>query len=144
MGSRFARTLPVLFACLGFACGEPPPPSPSAVINASPKAVCVGDDFATTILLDAKDSAPYLTLVYVAPDPDAPPLELDWSFTGSETRSIDGDKKSVELSLAMAGDRPLHVKLRVENSEGGVAEALQTIAVTPLVDGVCPLPPVEE
>lgn len=132
-------------ALLSAACGEPPPPAPSAVIDASPEAVCLGDEFETTIRLDASDSAPYLTLVYVPPDPDAPPLKLDWTFSGSETTLLDGDAHSVELALAMKGDRPLHVTLEVENSVGGVSRVTKTIAVTPLDDdGNCPLPPAEE
>jgi len=43
--------------------------------------------------------------------------------------------------VSMAADRPLHVRLRVENAERGVSEALVTIAVTPRdANGQCPLP----
>lgn len=142
MGNRSWLLLPLLVLS---ACGEPPPAAPSAVISITPEAVCLGDDFATTIFLDGSDSAPYLTLVYVPPDPEAPPLAFQWSFSGSKSTVVDGDTHSEELSLAMAGDRPLHVKLRVENSVGGVSEMEKSIAVTLLSeDGTCPLPPVEE
>jgi len=135
----------LIASVLSAACGEPPPPAPSAVIKVAPEAVCIGDDYATTIRLDASGSAPYLTLVYVPPDPDAPPLGFSWSFSGSKQALIDGDVHSAQLSLAMAADRPLHVLLRVENSVGGVSELKKTIPVTPLdAAGVCPLPPVEE
>lgn len=143
MGRRgvFLAISPLLLV----ACGEPPPPAPSAVINATPEAVCLGDEFKTTIRLDASDSAPYLTLVYVPPDPDDPPLAFEWTFSGSEKTLIDGSVYGAELSLGMKADRPLHVTLRVENSVGGVSTVTKTIAVTPLdEDGNCPLPPVEE
>ena len=136
-----SRLLRGLVCVLAVACGEPPPPAPSAVINASPKAVCVGDGFATAIHLDAKQSLPYLTLVYVRPPADSPPLKYTWSFEGSATTLEDGSLDADALVVRMAGDRPLHVRLRVENSVGGVSEALTSIAVTPLdASGACPLP----
>ncbi len=124
------------------ACGSPPPPEPSAVINADPTAVCLGDGYHTTIHLDAKQSAPNLTLVYVRPDPGAPPLKYLWSFSGSDYQLGDGDDLIGEaLSVTMAADRPLHVTLRVENAAGGVGIARSTIAVTPPdASGACPLP----
>jgi len=134
----------ILLVAAVMACGEPPPPAPSAVINASPMAVCVGDAFATAIHLDAKQSLPNLTLVYERPAPDSPPLKYTWSFEGSESTLDDGALDADTLVVRMAGDRPLHVRLRVENSVGGVSEALTSIAVTPLdPSGACPLPPAE-
>lgn len=136
-----SRALRYVVCALAVACGEPPPPAPSAVINASPKAVCVGDGFATAIHLDAKQSLPYLTLVYVRPAAGSPPLKYAWSFEGSENTLEDGSLDADVLTVRMAGDRPLHVRLRVENSVGGVSEALTSIAVTPLdASGACPLP----
>lgn len=128
------------------ACGEPPPPAPSAVIRACPSSVCVGDDFATSIRLNGKKSAPRLTLVEAPPDPDEPPLKVRWSFSGSDWLF---DNESLptqpDILVSMAGDRPLHVTLRVENSVGGVSEALETLSVTPLdADGTCPLPKPED
>lgn len=139
-----SRSLRYLLCALAVSCGEPPPPAPSAVINASPKTVCVGDGFATAVHLDAKQSLPYLTLVYVRPPKDSPPLRYTWSFEGSASTLEDGSLDADALVLRMAGDRPLHVRLRVENSVGGISEALTTIAVTPLdANGACPLPPAE-
>jgi hypothetical protein len=125
-------------------CGSPPPPAPSVVITATPSAVCFGDDFQTEIVLDAAKSARHLSLVPAPPDPNAPPLKIKWSFAGSQIR-IEGDPTrdhtaDEQITVRMAGDRPLHVKLRVENDEHGVTEAVTTIAVTPLDDsGQCPL-----
>jgi hypothetical protein len=141
--SRRLVSLGIALVC--GACGERPPPAPSAVIQATPEAVCLGDEYETTIALDASDSARFLTLVYVPPDPDAPPLSFAWSFSGSEKTLIDGNLASPLLSVAMKGDRPLHVTLEVENDVGGVSTVTKSIAVTPLdADGTCPLPPVEE
>lgn len=121
------------------ACGEPPPPAPSAVIALEPSSVCLGDDFQTLIRLDASESAPTLTLVPVAPEPDDPPLRLHWSFSGAEHRVVEGDVHSVELGVTTAGDRPLHVALEVENAEGGSATTLKTVAITlPGDGGPCP------
>jgi hypothetical protein len=143
-GDLMRRSLPYVLCALAVSCGEPPPPAPSAVINASPKAVCAGDGFATAIHLDAKQSLPYLTLVYVRPAPGSPPLKYTWSFEGSGSTLDEGSLDADALVVHMAGDRPLHVRLRVENSVGGVSDALTSIAVTPLDEsGACPLPPAE-
>jgi len=126
-------------------CGSPPPPAPSAVITLAPAAVCIGDNFQTEIQLDSKGSAARLTLVPAPPDPNAPPLKLKWSFSGSAFQ-IGGDPTrdhTIEdsLTVTMAGDRPLHVTLHVENEVGGTSEAIASIAVTPLDEnGNCPLP----
>lgn len=142
-GVRRAR-LWIAAASIGFGCGEPPPEVPSAVIKASPASVCFGDSYATPIHLDAKDSSAHLTLAYVRPDPKAPPLAFHWTFSGSESEIDDGDVDGDTLIVKIAGDRPLHVRLRVENAEGGVTEALTTISVTPRdPNGDCPLPPPE-
>ena len=111
-------------------CGAPPPPSPSAVIHADPEAVPEGDGFATPIRLDANDSQPRLTLVPTPPDPGAPPLAVEWSFAGAARRIVEGSRDSAELTVTTAGDRPLHVTLTVRNAEGGVATALESIAIT--------------
>lgn len=104
--------------------------------------MCVGDDFTTSIHLDAKKSAPSLTLVEAPPDPNGPTLRFRWSFTGAKwffdnESQADAD----DILVSTAADRPLHVKLRVESSAGGVSEAIKSISVTPLdADGLCPLP----
>lgn len=128
--------------CALAGCGEPPPPAPSAVIRACPSSLCFGDDFATSIHLDATKSAPRLTLVQAPPDPKEPPLKVRWSFSGSAWLfDNDGVATQPDVLVSMAADRPLHVGLRVENSVGGVSEALKTISVTPLDEqGACPLP----
>lgn len=128
-------------------CSEPPPPAPSAVIRACPWSLCEGDDFATSIHLDATRSAPRLTLVEAPPDPDEPPLKTRWSFAGSDWLfDEDGTADQPDVLVSMAADRPLHVTLVVENAAGGVAQALKSISVTPLDEaGQCPLPaPVED
>jgi len=148
-GRERARGVPkwaaVLWALPLLGCGEPPPPAPSAVIRACPAAVCLGDDFATSIHLDASKSAPRLTLVEVPADPDEPPLSFSWSFSGSGMLFDRGTTAEPDILVSMKADRPLHVRLRVENADGGVAEALQSIAVTPLDEaGLCPLPDPED
>lgn len=134
-----AARLSIAAAALCLGCGEPPPPSPSAVINVTPSSVCLGDDFATEIALDAKDSQARLTLVPVPPGPDDPPLDFSWSFAGAEHRVIEAEPTGIALTVTTRGDRPLHVSLRVRNTDGGEATALASVAVT-LPDeaaGVC-------
>jgi|GEM_PF-6459632 len=127
---------------IAIACGSPPPPAPSAVIVMSPSSVCVGDAFTTPIHLDATSSAQGLTLVYVRPDPNAPPLSYTWSFEGAAMRFDEGDAHSDTLTVRSSGDRPLHVTLEVRNSLGGVTDALASISITPVdAAGRCPLPP---
>ena len=127
---------------IAIACGSPPPPAPSAVIVMSPLSVCVGDAFTTPIHLDATSSAQGLTLVYVRPDPNAPPLSYTWSFEGAAMQFDDGDAHGDTITIRTAGDRPLHVTLEVRNAVGGVTDALATLSVTPLDSaGRCPLPP---
>jgi hypothetical protein len=138
---RGALLLSFALGSLVMGCGEPPAPAPSAVVRACPAQVCVGDDFTTWIHLDAKKSSAHLKLVYEPPAADDAPLDFRWSFAGSawnlEAGTLDGD----DIVVTLAAERPLHVTLRVENPEGGVAEALRTIAVTPLDDeGNCPVP----
>lgn len=126
-------------------CGTPPPPAPSAIITASPASVCIDDGFATDIELDATNSARRLTLVPAPGDPDAAPLQFEWSFSGSQIE-IQGDPSrdhlhDEQLTVRMKGDRPLHVKLHVVNGEKGTSDALVTISITPRnTDGTCPLP----
>jgi hypothetical protein len=75
-------------------------------------------------------------------DPGEPPLKFRWSFSGSGWL-FDNESRPTEpdILVSMAADRPLHVNLRVENSVGGVSEALKTLSITPLdADGACPLP----
>ncbi len=139
---RAQKAIFMVCATMIMSCGEPPPPAPSAVITASPTSLCIDDGFATPIHLDALSSAQSLTLVYVRPDPNAPPLSFLWSFEGSAMQFDDGDPKSDVLTVRMRGDRPLHVKLRVQNAAGGVTETLTTISVTARdKSGNCPLPP---
>ena len=144
MGLWSGRSVLFATSCAALACGEPPPPAPSAVIRACPSSVCVGDDFLTTIHLDATRSAPRLTLVEAPPDPDEPPLELKWSLSGKEWKDWKfdlGGAKDPDMAISMAGTRPLQVTLRVENAAGGVAEALKTISITALdAAGECSLP----
>jgi hypothetical protein len=118
-----------LVAAVG--CGSPPPPAPSAVIIADPPSVCFGDDYATGIRLDGSRSTPHLSLVYSRPDPSEGQLTFAWSFEGSAYQvDPNSDPGSATMVVTMAADRPLHVRLRVTNAEGGVTEALTTIAVT--------------
>lgn len=139
MGRALSCGLAIGLAC---SCGSPPPPAPSAVIAVSPAAICQDDAFTTPIELDASGSSPKLTLVYVRPDPNEPPLSFHWSFEGSAIQIDDGDSESPQVTLRAAGDRPLHVSLRVRNAEGGETVALTTIGIT-LRDpnGACPMPP---
>jgi hypothetical protein len=125
-------------------CGSPTPDEPSAVINADPKSICAGDNFATSINLDAKQSAPHLTLVATAPDPNEAPLQFTWSFAGAAMQIASGDNHTDSLTIQTAGDRPLEVMLHVVNGEGAASDALLTISVTELdANGKCPLPPTD-
>jgi hypothetical protein len=110
------------------------------IVEATPTALCVGDEFRTDIRLDGRKSAAALSLVYAPPDPSAPPLMFRWSFSGAEVRVEDGDPSDDHLVVRTKGDRPLHVRLHVKNAKGGEADALTTIAITPLDgSGACPL-----
>jgi hypothetical protein len=143
-GSRAIVAVLSLVALATACSGGPPPGAPSAVIHASPSTVCTGDAFMTPITLDATRSTPHLTLVAEPPDPKEPPLRFSWSFAGADVHVMTGDPaKDATLVVAIAGDRPLHVTVHVENGEGGATDALTTVAVTPLdATGACPLPPV--
>jgi hypothetical protein len=135
-----ARALRTCVAIVVLSCASPPPPAPSAVITASPASVCAGDAFTTLIALDATKSASRLTLVYVGKDPTEPPLSFAWSFSGAEVRIEDGKQTDDKLVVRVAGDRPVHVRLRVTNAAGGVTDTLATIALTlPDDQGRCPL-----
>lgn len=120
----------IVAAVVCTACGAPPPGAPSAVVTSDPESVCLGDDYRTPIVLDAGDSAPRLTLVPPAPDPDAPPLRFEWDLSGSAWALLEGDLDAERLVVAIAADRPLHAELTVREAGGGVARTLHTIAVT--------------
>src|SRR5687768_14342515 len=106
------RARDVKQACLALsaltlvACGEPPPAAPSAVIRACPAAVCVGDDFATWIHLDAKKSSSRLRLVYEPPKPGEAPLQFSWSFAGSKHQLDAGELDGEDIVVSFAADRP--------------------------------------
>ncbi len=129
-----------LLLAFSLSCGSAPADVPSAVINADPKSVCAGDNYATSIHLDAKQSAPHLTLVATAPDPGEPPLAFTWSFAGDAMQIEEGDMHTDSLTVQTAGVRPLEVMLHVVNGEGGATDALLTISVTEVdSNGGCPL-----
>ncbi len=117
-------------AAFSAACGAPPESAPSAVVTSDPESVCLGDGFATPIVLDASDSAPRLTLVPAPPDPDAPPLRYRWTLSGSRWVLVEGVLDGERLVVAIEGDRPLHVELSVSDAEGGTATTDHTVAVT--------------
>ncbi len=143
MRRRLLAAITALAPC-AVGCGSPPPPTPSAVVLASPTSVCEGDAFATPITLDATQSQRHLTLVPVPPAAGEAPLQLDWSFAGSAYRLLDGDFHSKKLTVSMLGDRPLHAWLVVHNDEGGEARADLTVSITLRdAEGNCPLPPVD-
>jgi hypothetical protein len=131
----------LLVGATALACGSPPPSPPSAVITATPEAVCQGDDYRTSVHLDGSKSSADLSLVYSPPAPNAPPLVYAWSFEGSEYMlSNASDPTSDAVDVTMAGDRPLEVHLQVQNAAGGVSVTLLTIAITPPdASGRCPL-----
>jgi hypothetical protein len=133
-----ATVVLVAISTIALACGGPPPPPPSAVITADPERLCAGDDYKTLIHLDAKASAPRLTLVATRPDPSELPLTYAWTFAGSAYTVEEGDPSADTMAVRVAADRPLHVTLRVENKSGGVAEAEHTIAIVlPDANGQC-------
>lgn len=112
------------------ACAETSPHPPSAVAVAEPDSVCLGDAHATPVLLDARESAQRLTLVPEAEPPDLPPLRYTWTLEGDEHRVVDGNLGSEQITVTLAGERPLHVSLRVESSAGSVSETMITVSVT--------------
>ncbi len=144
MGSKGLAIVGVVIAA---ACSGPPPTAPSAIININPSSVCVGDNFATPIHIDALGSSPRLTLVYTPPDPDAGDLKYLWALSGDQVQGDDGSKEPDgtmdfdSVDLKMAGQRPVQVTLTVTNAAGGVTVSNATIPITPLApDGTCPLP----
>lgn len=116
-------------AVLALACGGPPARPPTAVVDAAPPSVCSGDGFATVIRLTSARSSSRLSLAPEPPGPDDPPLELEWTLAGGEHAVVEGDLRSRDLGVVTAGDRPLHVTLRVVNELGGVAITTRTIGI---------------
>ncbi len=122
-------------------CAGPPPDPPTAVIDASPNAVCVGDAYRTPITLSGARSAARLSLVPAPPGPDEPPLTYAGQLEGDHYAVLDGALDTDALTVAMAGERPLHVTLTVTTEDGGEAETLRSIGVivagAPSCDGGC-------
>lgn len=119
-------------------CGAPPPDPPTAVIQADPETICLGDNYQTRITLNALESAPRLALVPL-PQGDDDTLLYDWTMSGAAYELVEGTLTAPELVVTTAGDRPLHVRLMVTNSEGGEARSLKSINVVAMENGVCPL-----
>jgi hypothetical protein len=99
-------------------------------VRADPSSVCLNDQFETTVRLDASESQPALSLVPVAEDPEGPSLSFEWSFAGAAYEDRGRDPSGIELLVATAGDRPLHVTLRVENEAGGEATTTHSVPIT--------------
>lgn len=116
-------------ALCALGCAGPPPRPPTAVIDATPEVLCVGDDFATVITLSGARSSAALSLVPAPPDPSAPPLEFAWYLDGAAHRLVSGSTSSRELSVTASGDRPLHAMLTVRDAEGGEATSLVTVGI---------------
>lgn len=100
------------------------------MIDASPTEVCAGDAYTTPIALSGARSAERLSLVPAPPAPGATPLVYEWTIEGDAHVIVSGALDAPELTLRMAGERPLHATLTVTNAEGGVAETLRTIGIT--------------
>jgi hypothetical protein len=111
-------------------CGAPPADPPTAVIRANPASVCLNDDYQTDVWLDASESQPALSLVPVGDDPEGPSLSFEWSFAGAAYEERGRDPSGVEVQVATAGDRPLHVTLRVVNEAGGGATSTHSLPIT--------------
>ena len=119
-------------------CAEAPPKPPSAVIRATPDALCEGDDFTTPIVLQGRESMPSLSLVPLPPPADAVPLVFRWTLSGAQVRWVEGDLSSVEVTVTSAGDRPLHAALAVTNGEGATTVGHHTVAVVLAGTDGCP------
>jgi len=137
------------------ACSAPPPPIPGAVIEATPSAVCEGDDFQTEVHLDSRGSSPTLTLVYSPPAPDAGELTYLWTLSGNVCLGLPSDPTPCDVMvdpgsldphnqmtnsdvfLTMSGLVPIQVSLTL--TANGVSSTLQsTIEITLPEAGVCP------
>lgn len=143
MYSRHVRRAPIWLGLIAaFGCAGPPPVPPTAVIDASPEEVCAGDAYSTRIVLSGARSAERLSLVPAPPGPGDPPLSYAWELDGDARHVIAGELDEDELTVVMAGERPLHVTLRVTTIDGGEAETLRTIGVVfpvvPTCDEGCP------
>jgi hypothetical protein len=114
----------------GAGCGVSVPPSPTAVIDLRPSAICEGDAFATPIEISGLGSSARLSLVPSGPGPDDPPLSFFWILSGAEARIEEGSSSGPELVVRSAGDRPLHIELVVRDGRGTEARSLRTLALT--------------
>ncbi len=110
-------------------------------------------------MLDSSGTAGHLTLVPAPPDPSEYPLKIHWTFPGyaittcektDQLPCIEGVDRTTDtlmpsdistVNLRVAGDRPVHAQLHVENAKGAANDALVTISITlPDDTGQCPLP----
>ena len=127
----------LLSAVFATGCGDAPPPSPTAVVRATPKSVCHADSFETRLRLDASESTEGLSLVPPPPAEQAPQLEFRWALSGAAHQIEGTDPSGIEMWVRTAGDRPLHVELTVTNVAGGEATTLHSVPITFLDLGSC-------
>jgi hypothetical protein len=124
-------------ALLALGCIGAPPDAPAAIILIAPGSICAHDGFRTAIELDGSRSAPDLTLVPVAPDPDEPPLAFEWRLEGAAHRIEAGGLDRERLVVRADGERPLHVTLTVTNGDGARATSVRSVSITEPADGAC-------
>lgn len=103
---------------------------PSASLQIEPTAVCLGDDFATVVALDATGSSPQLSLVPTPPGADEEPLEFAWHLSGDDYDVVAGGLDEARIEVTMAGERPLGVRLTVRNADGAEFALQRSVAVT--------------
>ncbi len=119
-------------------CATEPEVHPMAYFTVGPRFICEGDEHATAVRFDARQSSGATQLLIAGETRvDFGVLTLRWRIDPDVYRLVEGDLGSEVLVLTLAGDRSVQVRLDVSNGAGETATAEETVGLVVPTAQVC-------
>ncbi|MFB6262507.1 MAG: hypothetical protein ABEL76_02605, partial [Bradymonadaceae bacterium] len=117
----------VALVWIAIGCGAGPPPDvASPAFEMEPEHVCRGES--SEVTLDASPTTSDLTLVPAGEGETE--LDYDWRLRGASYEVVEGALDQKTVTVRTSGERPLHVRLRVDKPGGKALEVEQSLAIT--------------